>query len=85
MVSSEYPYVGSIRGLLGAVPICAALSWTAMRLAGSPNRYRRLIAFGIFWYTIALLPVSNPGADAAQRWLTATCLFLRSARFCVCA
>ncbi len=54
---SEYPYV-SIRGLLGAVLICAAL-WTAMRLAGSPNRYRRLIAFGIFWYTIALLPVSN--------------------------
>jgi tetratricopeptide (TPR) repeat protein len=54
---SEYPYV-SMRGLLGAVLICAAL-WTAMRLAGSPDRYRRLIAYGILWYLIALLPVSN--------------------------
>jgi tetratricopeptide (TPR) repeat protein len=54
---SEYPYV-SVRGLLGAVLICAAV-WTGMRLAGSADRYCRLIAFGIFWYLIALLPVSN--------------------------
>jgi len=54
---SEYPYV-SLKGLLGAVLVCAAV-WTGMRLAGSPDRNRRLIAFGIFWYLIALIPVSN--------------------------
>jgi hypothetical protein len=30
-----------------------------MRLAGSPDRNRRLIAFGVFWYLIAFIPVSN--------------------------
>ena len=54
---SDYPYV-SVRGLLGAV-LVFALAWTGMRLAGSPDRNRRLIAFGIFWYLIAFIPVSN--------------------------
>ena len=54
---SEYPYI-SFNGLLGAVVICAAL-WIAFRIAGSSDRYLRLIAFGIFWFLIALLPVSN--------------------------
>ena len=54
---SEYPYV-SVRGVLGAVLICATL-WTGMRLAGSRDRNCRLIAFGILWFLIALVPVSN--------------------------
>ena len=54
---SDYPYF-SAKGLLGAAFVCAAV-WTAMRLAGSPDRNHRLIAFGIFWYLIALIPVSN--------------------------
>jgi tetratricopeptide (TPR) repeat protein len=54
---SEYPYVSG-KGILGAVLICAIV-WAGMRLAGSPDRNRRLIAFGIFWYLIALAPVSN--------------------------
>lgn len=54
---NEYPYV-SVKGLLGAVLI-GAIVWIAMRFAGSDNRDRRLIALGIFWYLIALLPVSN--------------------------
>ena len=54
---SEYPNI-SVRGLLGAALICAIL-WIAMRLAGSPDRNWRLIAFGILWYLIALLPVLN--------------------------
>jgi hypothetical protein len=54
---SEYPYI-SVKGLLGAALVCAAVS-TGMRLAGSPDRTRRLIAFGLFWYLIALIPVSN--------------------------
>ena len=54
---SEYPYV-SVKGLVGAALVCAAV-WTGMRLAGSPDTNRRLIAFGIFWYLIALIPVSN--------------------------
>jgi tetratricopeptide (TPR) repeat protein len=54
---SDYPYV-SVKGLLGAALVCA-LVWTGMRLAGSPDRNRRLIAFGIFWYLIAFIPVSN--------------------------
>jgi hypothetical protein len=54
---SEYPYI-SVKGLLGAGLVCAAV-WIGMRLAGSPDRNRRLIAFGIFWYLIALIPVSN--------------------------
>jgi tetratricopeptide (TPR) repeat protein len=51
------PYI-SAKGLLGAALVCAAI-WIAMRWAGSPDRNRRLIAFGIFWYLIALIPVSN--------------------------
>jgi tetratricopeptide (TPR) repeat protein len=54
---SEFPNL-SVRGLLGAIVTCAIL-WIAIRLAGSADRNRRLIAFGIFWYAIALLPVSN--------------------------
>jgi tetratricopeptide (TPR) repeat protein len=54
---SDYPYV-SVKGLLGAALVCA-LVWTGMRLAGSPDRNRRLVAFGIFWYLIAFIPVSN--------------------------
>lgn len=54
---SSYPYV-SWKGLLGAVLVCAFL-WLAMRLAGASDRNLRLIAFGIFWFFIALVPVSN--------------------------
>lgn len=54
---SKYPDV-SARGLLGALLICT-LVWAGMRLAGSLDRNRRLIAFGTFWFLIALLPVSN--------------------------
>jgi len=54
---SEYPDV-SARGLLGALLICT-LVWAGMHLAGSLDRNRRLIAFGILWFLIALLPVSN--------------------------
>jgi tetratricopeptide (TPR) repeat protein len=54
---SNYPYV-SVKGLLGAA-LVGVLVWTGMRLAGSPDRNRRLIAFGIFWYLIAFIPVSN--------------------------
>ena len=54
---SEYPYV-SVKGLLGAALVCSAV-WLGMRLSGSEDRNRRLIAFGIFWYLIALIPVLN--------------------------
>jgi tetratricopeptide (TPR) repeat protein len=54
---SEFPYV-SLKGILGAALVCAAV-WTAMRLAGAPDRNRRLVAFGILWFLIALVPVSN--------------------------
>jgi tetratricopeptide (TPR) repeat protein len=54
---SAYPYV-SLKGMLGAVLVCAAV-WIAMRLAGALDRNRRLIAFGMFWFLIALVPVSN--------------------------
>jgi tetratricopeptide (TPR) repeat protein len=54
---NEYPYL-SVRGLLGAAFICTAV-WIGVRLAGSPDRNCRIIAFGIFWYLIALIPVSN--------------------------
>jgi tetratricopeptide (TPR) repeat protein len=54
---SEYPYV-SAKGLLGAALVLAA-AWGAMRWSGSPHRNRRLVAFGIFWFLIALVPVSN--------------------------
>jgi tetratricopeptide (TPR) repeat protein len=54
---SVVPYVSG-KGLLGAALVGAAV-WIALRLAGSPDRNRRLIAFGIFWYLIALIPVSN--------------------------
>jgi len=51
------PYV-SVKGVLGAALVGAAI-WIAVRLAGSPDRNRRLVAFGIFWFFIALIPVSN--------------------------
>lgn len=54
---SQYPFV-STKGLVGAVLVCAVV-WTGMRLAGSPDGNCRLIAFGILWYLIALIPVSN--------------------------
>jgi tetratricopeptide (TPR) repeat protein len=54
---SEYPYL-SLRGLLGAALVCAA-GCVGMRLAGSRDGNHRLIAFGIFWCLIALIPVSN--------------------------
>jgi len=43
---------------------CWDRRWSAWRcdrhrLAGSPDRNRRLIAFGLFWYLIALVPVSS--------------------------
>jgi tetratricopeptide (TPR) repeat protein len=67
---SDYPYV-SVKGLLGAA-LVGALVWTAMRLAGSMDRNRRLVAFGIFWYLVAFIPVSNlvPTANKmADRYL----------------
>ena len=67
---NEYPYI-SVKGLLGAA-LVLALVWAGMRLAGSANRYRRLAAFGIFWYLIAFIPVSNlvPTANKmADRYL----------------
>lgn len=54
---SEYPNV-SVRAAMGALLVCALL-WIAVRLAGSQDRNRRLIAFGLLWYLIGLLPVSN--------------------------
>ena len=54
---SDYPYV-NVKGLLGAALVCVAV-WTAMRLAGRSDRNYRLIAFGILWFLIALVPVSN--------------------------
>jgi tetratricopeptide (TPR) repeat protein len=56
-VWNSYPYV-SAKGIIGAVLICVALFF-ALRLTGSSDNGRRLIAFGIFWYFIALIPVSN--------------------------
>lgn len=67
---SSYPYI-SLAGLLGAA-LVGALAWTGMRLAGSRDRNRRLIAFGIFWYLVAFMPVSNlvPTANKmADRYL----------------
>jgi tetratricopeptide (TPR) repeat protein len=52
-----FPYV-SVRGLFGAALI-ASLVWVGVRFAGSADRNRRLMAFGIFWFLIALIPVSN--------------------------
>jgi tetratricopeptide (TPR) repeat protein len=54
---SSYPYV-NMRGLLGAVLVCTLL-WIGVRLAGSRDENNRLIAFGILWYLIAFVPVSN--------------------------
>lgn len=53
----EYPLI-SMKGVMGGAVVCGAL-WMAMRFAGSIDRNRRLIAFGIFWFLIALVPVSN--------------------------
>jgi hypothetical protein len=54
---NSYPYV-SVKGIVGAVWVCGAL-YMALRFAGSTDRGRRLIAFGVFWFLIALVPVSN--------------------------
>jgi tetratricopeptide (TPR) repeat protein len=54
---SEYPYL-SLKGLFGAALVCIVVG-IGMRLAGSRDRNCRLVAFGIFWYLIALIPVSN--------------------------
>jgi hypothetical protein len=67
---SSYPYV-SVTGLFGAALVGVAV-WAAMRLSGSQDRNRRLIAFGIFWYLIALVPVSNlvpTSTQMADRYL----------------
>ncbi len=48
----------SVQGLLGAF-LLVALLWIGFRFAGSPDRNRRLAAFGIFFFLIALIPVSN--------------------------
>jgi len=56
-VWNAYPYV-SFKGLMGAA-LVGALIWIGMRQAGSPDRNLRLMAFGIFWYLIAFVPVSN--------------------------
>ena len=61
---SEYPNL-SVKGALGATLIVAVLG-IALRLAGSPDQNRRLISFGIFWYVIALLPVSNLVATSTK-------------------
>jgi tetratricopeptide (TPR) repeat protein len=54
---ATFPSV-SLRGLLGATVLCLVI-WTGMRFAGSAERNRRLLAFGLFWFLIALIPVSN--------------------------
>lgn len=54
---NNYPYV-SLKGALG-LTLVVALLWAGARLAGSQDQNRRLIAFGIFWYLIAFVPVSN--------------------------
>ena len=52
-----YPYV-SLQGVCGAL-LVLGLTAAGVVLAGSKDRNRRLAAFGIFWYLIAYLPVSN--------------------------
>jgi tetratricopeptide (TPR) repeat protein len=54
---SSYPYF-SLKGLLGAA-LVGTLLWIGVRLAGSRDQNRRLIAFGTLWYLIAFVPVSN--------------------------
>ena len=41
-----------------AALVCTLL-WIGIRLAGSQDQTRRLIAFGVLWYLIAFVPVSN--------------------------
>jgi tetratricopeptide (TPR) repeat protein len=48
----------SVQGFVGAVLLCA-LVWAGFRFAGANDRNRRLAAFGIFWFLITLIPVSN--------------------------
>src|SRR5579862_8755922 len=67
---NSYPNV-SVKGLVGAVLVGAGL-WIALHLSGSQDRNRRLIAFGIFWYLVALIPVSNlvpTSTQMADRYL----------------
>jgi hypothetical protein len=54
---TDYPYV-SIGGFIGGSLVLAVL-YIAIRLAGARDRKWRLIAFGLLWYLIVLLPVSN--------------------------
>ena len=67
---NRYPYV-SASGLAGAVLVSVGI-WAAIRMSGAQDRNRRLIAFGIFWYLIALIPVSNlvpTSTQMADRYL----------------
>jgi tetratricopeptide (TPR) repeat protein len=56
-VWNEYPTV-SARGVLGAL-LVAALVCGAWRLSGSRAQLLRAAAFGILWYLISFVPVSN--------------------------
>ena len=53
----SYPYL-SLRGGVGALAIFG-LSVAAFRLASAAQRQLRMVAFGIFWFLIAFIPVSN--------------------------
>jgi tetratricopeptide (TPR) repeat protein/uncharacterized membrane protein HdeD (DUF308 family) len=52
-----YPYL-NVRGALGALVVTSVVA-VATRLAKSPDVQLRLMAYGIFWFFIALVPVSN--------------------------
>ena len=54
---ARFPYV-SLQGLCGAL-LVLGLAAAGVMLAGAKDRSRRLAAFGIFWYLIGYLPVSN--------------------------
>ena len=56
-VWNEYPTV-SLRGIVGA-SLVAGLVYAAWRLSGSPVLLLRTAAFGILWYLISFVPVSN--------------------------
>jgi tetratricopeptide (TPR) repeat protein len=54
---NRYPYV-TLQGVVGAL-LVLGLAAAGVMLAGARDRNLRLAAFGIFWYLIAYLPVSN--------------------------
>lgn len=54
---SELPTF-SVRGGLGGL-LVLGLAVFGVRLAGAKDRNLRMVAFGIFWYLIAFIPVSN--------------------------